>query len=139
MSEEIELSSLLGDHVLTGCQYGVIPNAGDYHDANANTIDFILDGETISAIEDPQDGYRSCMDKLIKNRDGLVVTNTFQAVEVFGVREPDEKYRKHDIIHLIDRITFKAVISVGTEDTEDYYPCFVGAFYPENMWMNASK
>ena len=139
MNETIELSYLLGEHVLAGCQFGTIPKTSEWQDGEPNTIDFILDGENISAVEDPDDGYRSSMDELIKNRDGLVITNTFQPVRVLGTARANDEYCKNDVIDLIDCVTGKIVLSVGTENTDDYYPCFMGVFYPENMWINANK
>jgi hypothetical protein len=53
------------------------------------------------------------------------------------MREND-KYEEHDILDLIDVVTGKVVLSVGTGNTDDYYPYWVAEFTPENMGANAA-
>ncbi len=133
----MKLDDLVGLHILTGCQPGTMPKTSEWQDSDPNTLDFILDGKTISAVEEPDDGYRSSMEDLVENREGLVITNTFQPVFVLGTKRKDEDYMKNDVVDFIDCITGKVVLSIGTENTDDYYPCFVAEFTPENMWMNS--
>lgn len=135
----MELKDLVGEHFLSGCEYGTFKiNDSNYYHEDANTIDFILDGRKISAIEDPSDGYRSCMMDLIENRKGLEITNTFTPIRVIGAfREDDNDCAEiNDVIDFTDCISGKIVLSVGTGNTDDYYPYFVGDFNPENMYLN---
>jgi len=135
----MELKDLVGGHVLTGCQYGTIAKENDWEYSDSSTVDFILDGKNISAIENSEDGYRSCMDELKENREGLEITNTFKPVKVLGIIRDNDSYQNNDVVDLIDCITGKIVISVGTTNTNDYYPCFEGVFNPENMCLNKDK
>jgi hypothetical protein len=135
----MKLKDFIGKHSLTGCQNGSVPKKDEWQDSDPNTLDFILDGRLFSVIEDPSDGFRSSMDEIIENRPGLIVTNIFEPCEVIGVFRPDGSYEKNDVIDFYDVVTGKVVMSIGTENTDDYYPCFVGSFSPENMAANKDK
>jgi len=131
---EVELETLLGYHVLSGCDTdGVIKGHTRFDDANV--VDFVLDGRVFSAIEDPEDGYRSSLDKILVDR-VTSVKNKFPPCHVIGTRRQDREYEKNDVIDFIDILTGKIVLSVGTENTNDYYPCFVGTFDPTAMCYN---
>lgn len=122
----MELKDLIGEHVLTGADTDST-NHGD-----SNAIRFVLDGKTYIAIEDPEDGYRSCMGELIESQDKI--PNLFKEQKVIGTMREGSGC---DILDFIDCVTGKIVISIGTDNTEDYYPWFVGEFHPENMAVNA--
>jgi hypothetical protein len=131
----VKLKDFIGKHVLTGCQSGSMIKSNLWNE-NSNTLDFILDGKTYSAVEDPDDGYRSAMKEIIEARPGLTVTNTFPPCEVLGVARFDGQYDKHDAIDFYDTTTGKVVMSIGTLSVNDYYPCFIANFKPENMAIN---
>lgn len=119
MTDDITLGSLTGKHALTGCD---MSGVGD-----ANAILFVLDGVTYRAEEDECDGYRSSLGTL-----EIVTTpvrNTFAPVEVVG-RMQDE------VLTFIDAVTGRDVLSVGTDNSDSYYPCYVASFTPENMAIN---
>jgi hypothetical protein len=126
----MKIEDFKGKHFLTGVEFGEIKSNDKWGD-NANTIDFILDGKTFSAVEDPDDGYRSSMEDIVENRDGVIIKNTFSQIEVLGVIRKDE-----DIIDFIDTITGRKVLSIGTDYSDYYYPSFVCDFIPENMNIN---
>ena len=132
----MELSNFLGEHVLTGCQFGTSTITYPWETTDANTLDFILDGRTLSVVEDPEDGWRSSMGEIMVGRSGLVITNTFPPCRVLGVFRSDSDYSVNDVVDFYDQITGKIVMSIGTENTDDYYPCFVACFNPENMSIN---
>ena len=46
-------------------------------------------------------------------------------------------YKKTDILELIDVVTGKLVLEVGTDYSDDYYPSFVANFNPEAMALNS--
>jgi hypothetical protein len=133
MSGTLELKDLVGKHVLTGCQYGTMTETYNWGEETSNTLDFILDGRVLSVIEDPDDGYRSSMRGIVENRDGLIITNTFEPCEVVGIAGTGIEA---DVIHFYDVVTGKVVISIGTLDIDSYYPCFIAEFNPENMAIN---
>jgi len=130
----VDFSSLLGEHVLSGVDMAVEQRKtyGDsYEDANA--CRFVLDGVAYTALEDPSDGYRSCLDKVFV---GGSVANTFSPIKVVGTMRPAGSYHANDVLTFIDSATGLIVLEVGTEDSDDYYPGFVAAFHPENMASN---
>jgi len=132
----MKMSDLLGQHMLSGVSFGEYKIRRGYNKGEtANTVDFILDNEIISAIEDPCDGFRSAMRTLIKHRN-VVIENTFPPIKVIGVEMPSDYDRKNDAIEFFDSITGKIVLSVGTENVDDYYPIFISRFNPENMVCN---
>lgn len=131
----MELKDLVGKHLLSGVQYGK-SEKGEYDYDEPSTVDFILDGKILSVIEDPDDGYRSSMKEIVIDREGLIITNTFKPVEVIGTFRQNSNYEDNDVVDFVDSITGKIVLSVGTVNTNDYYPYFVGEFKPENLCSN---
>lgn len=132
----VELSSLVGEHVLDGvdCYVATVKDYGDgFQDAEA--IRFRLDGVTYTAIEDPSDGYRSSLGQLFI---GGAVNNSFPPIRVLAMKKPNSKYGgENDTLLFVDLVTGKSVLEVGTDHVDDYYPAFVSAFSPENMATNA--
>jgi hypothetical protein len=135
----MELKDFIGEHLLTGVDFEtekVKESWGDgYEDCNA--VNFILDGKTYTAIEDPDDGYRSHMREIKES--AAVVKNVFTPCRVLGKMKYDSDYEKNEVIEFIDLSTGKKVLSIGTENTDDYYPYWVAEFTPENMAVNAPK
>ena len=124
----VSFDSLLGPHVLTGCdecsEHPLFPYA--------NSLAFKLDGVALFAIEDPDDGYRSALSDILVCPDATI-SNTFAACDVMG------RYGKEDtLIELVDRITGKVVITIGTDNSDYYYPSFIGSFDPTAMAVNNS-
>ena len=132
----MELKDLVGKHVLTGVDMDnkSIQQYGDYFE-DCEVINFVLDGKTYSAVEDPSDGYRSCMKEIIESVEPI--KNTFPGQEILARMRDDSDYGKNEILDCIDVKTGKIVLSVGTESTDDYYPLFIGVFTPENMGINS--
>ena len=134
----MKLEDLVGRHILTGVDLAVAAGEprweGDRPD-DCETVTFVLDGVTYRVREDPDDGYRSSM------RDIAIVTdpvaNVFAPVAVLWRMGESREYEDGcDALELLDEVTGKAVLSVGTRNTDDYYPFFVGEFTPENMAIN---
>lgn len=134
----VKLSDLVGLHVLSGCAGGLLRadlDAERYEDAE--TFTFVLDGVTYQAIQDPSDGYRSSMRdiRIIEAEVG----NRFEGVRVFGHMSEEGHGSAHNVLNLRDVSTGKIVLSVGTANTDDYYPYFVAEFTPENMAPNSRR
>ena len=130
----MKLEDLVGPHLLSGVEFGTVLGKGYNSDEAADVIIFILDMITYVAVEDPEDGYRSCMKEIYTVDTGLI--NTFQEQFVIGVMKEDNYTH---IIDFIDPITKLPVLSIGTDHTDSYYPYFVGKFCPENMIINQLK
>jgi hypothetical protein len=115
------LDDLVGYHYLSGCEPGTLENG----EISANYFKFVLDGKIYVAIEDPDDGYRSCMDSILVEPEGEI-HNVFEPVLVYCECEPGE-----DVLNITHAVTNELIISVGTENHDGYYPYFVQRFYPQ--------
>lgn len=134
-----ELTDLIGKRRLDAVDFDneqVKEIYGDGYE-DCSVCRFRLDGVVYVAIEDPNDGYRSSMRSLVVANDATM-KNVFPAIEVVGKhRTIDEYGNEHDVLELVDGITDRVVLEVGTDSTDDYYPSFVASFHPENMATNA--
>lgn len=143
MSEEnksVDLDSLLGEHMLDAVDTFVEKVKQAYGDdfEDSEIIRFRLDGVVYTAISEPGDGYRSSMDQLFVSPSDEV-RNVFPPVKVIGTKKPNDEYQMNDVLQLVDAVTGKIVMEVGTDNTDDYYPGFVSSFSPENMATNISR
>ena len=62
----LNLSDLVGAHVLSGIETGVRAFDDSFWCETSNYIKFTLDGITYMAVEDPDDGYRSYMGEILQ-------------------------------------------------------------------------
>jgi len=86
-----------------------------------------------SAIEDASDGYRSSMSELrVTTVRATRKMNMFSPCNVIGSMRVGDSW----ILDLEDVETKKIVLSVGTDQSDDWYPWFVSKFSPENMSSN---
>lgn len=139
MTNQVKLDSLVGEHVLDAVDTfteSVKASYGDYYE-DCELIRFRLNGTVYTAIEDPSDGYRSCMSSLIVSPNDEM-KNVFPPVRVMGIKKAPT-YGTHDTLQLIDLKTGKVVLEVGTDNDDDYYPSFVSAFWPEHMAVNVDQ
>ena len=131
----MELKDLRGCHYLSGVER--ISFSGItclWEDTVIDGIRFKLDGITYEAIEDPDDGYRSCMDELrVSNAE---MRFTFPAIKVFCHMDSNVN---DELLIVRDFVNGKEVLRVGTDRTDDWYPCFVADWIPENMTCNGGK
>lgn len=132
---EVEFDCLIGEHVLDAVDSSTerVKTWGDSFE-DANVIRFRLDGKVYTAVEDPDDGYRSSMERLYIADDPI--KNVFPPCKVLVRKKADEAYGSNDTLEMLDVVTGKVVLEVGTDNSDDYYPSFVAAFHPENMAVN---
>jgi hypothetical protein len=104
-------------------------------DADSNGICFTLDDTTYLVFEDGNDGYRSSA--------GPVLSFAGMPYEMGGrggeyCRLPvvcswsteGEYSRVDEVLEMRLKETGQVVLRVGTENTDDYYPCFVAEWMP---------
>lgn len=136
MTEQVDLKFFAGkSFMLTAVESGVRsePSSWGYP---INMLSFTLSGVTFRAEEDPSDGYRSSLDTIrVLTGDEAKLKNTFPPQRVVARLSSGSNA---DMVVFCDANTGKVVIEVGTVNTDDYYPCFVAHFSPENMAINAS-
>lgn len=117
----MEFQDFIGYHILSGVDY-----EGGIDGANA--IRFRIDGVIYIAMEDREDGYRSCMGSLEVS--DLPMNNTFRGIPVIGVVT---KTINEDILSFVSVKTGKEVLAIGTDYGDSWYPCYVSSWTPENM------
>ena len=131
-NKKMELKDLIGRHMLDAVDFDSekIRMWGDVYE-DCEVMRFRLDGKVYTAIEDPEDGYRSSMSELTVSDD--LMKNSFAPVEVLGRVKGSNG--DDDILELLNVTTGKVIIEVGTDYSDDYYPSpsFVANFQPENI------
>ena len=125
----IEFSALYGLHELSGVDFEVV-KATERYDEDANVMRLLIDGRIYVATEDPDDGYRSTLGTF-ELVDGPPIQNTFTPIPVIVSAREHGEDSKSDVIDFVAVATGKIVASVGTENTDDYYPYFVANFDPQ--------
>jgi hypothetical protein len=138
--ELVDFEDLVGLYWLSGCDEETItfpPETKYEYPEDANCLNFVLDGKTYTAKEDPDDGYRSSMDKLFISDHNVI--NSFTPITVLVSHIEKDGDLTCDILRMIDTKNGKTVIEVGTGNTDDYYPYFIASFVPENMSTNDNK
>lgn len=139
MAETVELKDLVGKHMLSGVDFSeqsIKAEWGDYFE-DCQVMNFVLDDKAYSAIEDPNDGYRSAMRELRVISPDLI-SNRFPPIEVVAVYQGENNNSRYgdDTLDFYDAANGKLVLSVGTDRSDNYYPWFVADFTPENMSTN---
>jgi len=124
MSTSINLEDLVGSHLLTG----VNTDGHESEHRMADSIAFTLDGQTYVATEDADDGYRSSMESIRKV--DFTIPNLPVAVPILARMSESNS---EDILELLNAETGKVILRVGTDNIDDYYPCWVAEYNPENL------
>lgn len=132
--KEITLESLVGEHVFSGADSGVLASDPEnYRYGDANVLRFVLDGVTYTATEDPSDGYRSCLQSLTVGDEDRAVP---RVPETHVVARMSVERHDDDVLELIATQNGKTILRVGTENASDYYPGFVGDYMPQDLPCN---
>lgn len=117
---EIEHPCFIGKSLLRG-----VDHLSDRTNA-ANCMRIWLDDHVYTVVEDENDGYRSSMKHIIKERPESVfplMTNVFTPIEVIGERV--------DSLVTLKNVFGGIVVQFGTDHTDDYYPTFIAHFSAE--------
>ena len=131
---DVNYKNLKGIHILSGVDMGSIRISDGYWNEDAAVLRFILDDKTYKAIEDPSDGYRSTLGKLIECDE--IVSNMFIPHKVIGKIKKDNEWESSSIIQFFDFTTKDVVLEIDTDHNDDYYPSCVMNWYPENLYIN---
>ncbi len=139
----MELKDLEGKYKLDAVDFSIerAEKWDEYYiDEDCQVCRFRLDGVVYMAVEDPEDGYRSCMRELFID-ESAVMKNTFPPVEVVATHINEmSDYEAADILRIVSMAKDGGIIlEVGTGNTGDYYPFFVADFRPENIPGGQSK
>lgn len=129
--KEVTLKSLAGIHIFTGVERGTIKTDEQLWDNGKNTIRFELDGQVYEAVENPDDGYRSYMEKLVISNEKI--KNKIPKTQIVCVYRNDDDC---DLLDFIDCKNGKVFMTVGTKYVHDYYPVCTFEYHPENLSIN---
>lgn len=127
------LKSLVGKHTLSGVDRQSIRIDFAWL-KDAEQINFVLDGITYTAVEDPEDGYRSCLHRIFVSDSPVI--NVFPDVPVIGKMRESSNYEVNETIEFYDIENGKLILAVGTNNTDDYYPYWVADFNPQDIHYN---
>lgn len=134
----MELFELIGEHILSGIEEGKTEiETWRNHYETAYYVKFTLDGKTYSAIEDPDDGYRSYMGELKEETEECEIK--LPNIEVECRMKPDDENGSYDVLIFKDIKSKNDILEIGTDYSEDYYPCCVLGYYPEKMYCNRER
>lgn len=137
----MKLRDLVGTHLMTGVETGTIERDCWWNKSdNCNYVKFELDGATYMAVEDPNDGYRSCCDELeivdekckIELPNVLVKCKMREDSNVDGWNE-----EKNDILEFYDLNNKKMFMAVGTSYIDNYRQYFVFEYTPDLLSYNS--
>ena len=137
----MELKDLVGNHLMTGIETGTAKrNCWGDKLINCNYVKFRLDGITYMAVEDPEDGYRSCCEELeivdeeCKTALPAILVECKMREDAYANSWCEEK---NDILEFYDVANKQMFMAVGTGNIADYYPYFVFEYTPELLSCNA--
>lgn len=139
-TKPIELEDLAGEHELSGVEFGEGPRH-PHDDHVPNSITFVLGDKAYRVTEDPDDGYRSSVREIVE----VPVThvcNRFPPIHVTAThltKHIREGGREEACSILELREGKELILEVGTENSDDYYPCYVAHFYPDRMSSNDAR
>lgn len=123
------LKSLVGRHILSGIETGEY-HIEEYPYGAANYIKFTLDGITYMAKEDPDDDFRSYLD-------GLDITEKPCLYQFPGIQIICRMVKgPRDVLEMIDYISGREILVIGTDYTEPDYPVCIFRYKPENASCN---
>ena len=120
------LSDLVGKHVLRT----VPADAKHPFDRDASGVAFTLDDRSYLVFEDPDDGYRSAAGPLL-SFDGHLYQIGYSALDhinepvLCSIRSKYEFGGESNVLEMRSEETGTLIFSIGTENTDDYYPYFV--------------
>jgi hypothetical protein len=127
------LEDLVGEHIMH-----CAPRTDAHHpfDPNAAGCAFALDRTTYLVFEDPDDGYRShAMELIVLEKEFYSVLGQGKSPEYFRPAlkvtcSMKNKERGEYNILQIHTDTGHLLFEVGTDNTDDYYPCYVAEYNP---------
>lgn len=135
LEETLDLSDFEGQHLLSGVEFDTTDPRGWSDGDKANRITLVIDDVPFGFVEDPNDGYRSTMECV--ELSDAIVNNTFEHI-LLDFTYINEEHHELLVAHkpgMNDKSLETAVLQVGTDNTDDYYPCYVDYWSPEKLHL----
>lgn len=124
----MELKDFGGLHEYGGVELGTNP------ENDAEYVIFMLDGNCYKVDEDPSDGWRSYA-KDVEEYHGEMSRRCILPYPIKVVCYMDDN-TQNTILKFMDVENGKVFLSIGTERTDDWYPCCRFEYHPENIHLN---
>lgn len=101
---------------------------GDFHGVDHNTFKF--GGVVFEVIEDEDDGYRSALGAVKLEEETSPIKRIFFDRRLDHVKLVTKVDDRSDLYQLVSTRDGHVWLTFGTDDTDDYYPCFVFLYTP---------
>lgn len=126
------------EHFISGFDYGYekIESYSFFSPDDVQVAYIRIDGSIIKVMEDPNDGLRSSLGKILKPSERHIFHNIFQPNPVFVKNLSEYNDYSFSGYQFIDVFNNKPILIVGTENWDDWYPTYVCKWMPENMGIN---
>ena len=101
----------------------------------------IIDNVVYAFENDPDDGWRSYGKIYIPEKISVHdIKNRFLAQDVIIMQQHIEHtVENKDFYSIIDVVSGKTILEIGTDYTDSYYPLAICHYYPENMAINQQQ
>lgn len=139
LGEALHLEDFEGQHFLSGVEFDSTDPRSWSDENKANRITLVIDDIPFGFVEDPNDGYRSSMECV--ELSDAEVKNIFEPV-LLDFTYWNEEYHDLLVAHLPnihEKSLETAVLQVGTDHTDSYYPCYVDYWSPEKLHLFKSN
>jgi len=113
----------------------------DYYGADAGDHTFKVDDIVFKVLEDPNDGYRSCLGTIdyTDEHNSIFFRTPVARVRIETYEGRNREYSQGDQgYQLVDITDGHVWLEFGTDNTDDYYPCFVFRHMPKATPLKAS-
>ena len=124
----MELKDFVGLH-----EYGGV-ELGTNSEYDAEYVIFMLDGNCYKIEEDPSDGWRSYA-KDVEEYHGEMSRRCILPYPIKVVCYMDDN-PDNNILKFMDAENGKIFLLIGTEHSDDWYPCCRFEYHPENIHLN---
>ena len=107
----------------------------DYYGADGSEHSFKIDNIAFKVLEDPNDGYRSCLGVIEygEQNNSIFFHSPVARVRIEMFRESTEYGHENEGYRLVDVEDDHVWLEFGTNHYDDYYPMFVFTHFPKSL------
>ncbi len=135
--DEDDYRSSSGDKKYRGMVFthfnSLINSEVDYYGADSGHHSFKIDNIAFKVLEDPNDGYRSCLGVIEygEQNDSIFFSSPIAKVRIEKFQESTEYGNENEGYRLVDVEDGHVWLAFGTDHCDDYYPMFVFTHTPK--------